>query len=208
MSLGIVIADGEPVVRAGLRAWFNASDLTILGEAADGPEAIRLAAELAPQALLADLFLPIVSGLDCLAKLRESNLQTPVLIHASSSNPTHAARALAAGAAGMIPKSSSREAYAEALRTAVRGERLAPALASSNGRSAQALAAVPGAPALTSRELEVLHQLSFGLSNKEIAQALGISYETVKEHVQHILRKLGVSDRTQAAVWAVRNGIA
>ena len=124
-------------------------------------------------------------------------------------NPTYVARAVALGASGYLSKSLDREEIIEAIMGAHRG---------GNSWTREALRRVAGALAtpriaadvdvpLTHRESEVLVQLAQGLTNKEIALALGISYETVKEHVQHILRKIGVSDRTQAAVWAVRQGI-
>jgi DNA-binding NarL/FixJ family response regulator len=118
-------------------------------------------------------------------------------------NPTYVARAVALGAQGYLPKTASGKEIIAAVRAVAGGEdlwtrdllrRVSGALASNSNTGVM----------LTKREGEVLKQLAFGLSNKEIAQALGISYETVKEHVQHILRKIGVSDRTQAAVWAVR----
>jgi DNA-binding NarL/FixJ family response regulator len=124
-------------------------------------------------------------------------------------NPTYVARAVALGAAGYLVKNAAKDEIVAAVRQAAAGETL---------WSREGLRRVTGTLAsqrmadldatLTRRENEVLKQLALGLSNKEIAQALDISYETVKEHVQHILRKLGVADRTQAAVWAVRKGLA
>jgi DNA-binding NarL/FixJ family response regulator len=127
----------------------------------------------------------------------------------SYDNPTYIARAVALGAAGYLVKNASREEIIAGIRRAANGE----SLWSREGlRRISGALATPRAPAeldapLTKRESEVLKQLALGLSNKEIAQALDISYETVKEHVQHILRKLAVADRTQAAVWAVRKGL-
>ena len=133
----------------------------------------------------------------------------PAVIFSGYDNPTFSARASAIGALGYLSKEIDQETLLAALRTAARGEscwsreemrRLTGALATDRVENDLE------AP-LTKRENEVLKQLAFGLSNKEIAQALGISYETAKEHVQHILRKIGVTDRTQAAVWAVRRGL-
>jgi DNA-binding NarL/FixJ family response regulator len=124
-------------------------------------------------------------------------------------NPTYVARAVALGASGYLMKGLSRDELVAAIRRVAEGgdawtreelRRVTGALATPR---VMADVEVP----LTQRESEVLRQLAFGLTNKEIAQALGISYETVKEHVQHVLRKIGVSDRTQAAVWAVRKGL-
>ena len=127
--------------------------------------------------------------------------------HANYDNPTYIARAMSQGASGYLVKDVARDDLLSAVRTVASGEniwtpseirRFTGALRAANLDSSIEVA-------LTNRESEVLHQMAYGLTNKEIADALGISYETVKEHVQHILKKLAVSDRTQAAVWAVRN---
>ena len=153
--------------------------------------------------------MPEGDGLNCLARIKLDLPDVPVLMFSSHDNPTYIARAVALGAAGYLLKDAGRAQIIKAIHTAASGEttwsreelrRVTGALAAlRNGSSAD----VP----LTKRESEVLKQLAFGLTNKEIAQSLGISYETVKEHVQHILRKIGVSDRTQAAVWAVRKNL-
>ena len=210
MPTTVLLADDHPVVRAGLRAWFQGSPVEIVGEAEDGDQAFRLAVELRPQVLLLEVILPHTDGLQCLSKLREEGVSAPAIVYTAHMNPTYAARASALGAAGFLAKSSDRQALSEAIATVAAGgaawppnlvRRLGGAVAPQPGEGG------PVSP-LTAREGEVLKQLAFGLSNKEIAQALGISYETVKEHVQHILRKLSVADRTQAAVWAVRQGLA
>jgi DNA-binding NarL/FixJ family response regulator len=125
-------------------------------------------------------------------------------------NPTYVARSLALGAVGYLDKSATRDEIADAVRQAASGATLwsREGLRRVSGALAGPQAAMDLEVPLTKRESEVLKQLALGLSNKEIAQALSISYETVKEHVQHILRKLSVADRTQAAVWAVRKGLA
>jgi DNA-binding NarL/FixJ family response regulator len=142
--------------------------------------------------------------------LREAGIDTPALFYTGQTNPTYAARASALGAAGFLPKSSTREEVIAAIAAVAGGGASWPSdLVRRLSGPATSSTSPNGAPSpLTAREDEVLKQLAFGLSNKEIAQALGISYETVKEHVQHILRKLNVADRTQAAVWAVRQGLA
>lgn len=210
MPITVLLADDQEVVRAGLRSWFSGTDFTIVGEAEDGDQAFALAQELRPQVLLLEVLLPHTDGLQCLAKIRESALVVPSICYTAYGNPTYAARASAAGAAGFVAKSMDRQTLLDAITAVAAGgtawppnlvRRLTGSLATPHG---------PDGPAtpLTAREGEVLKQLAFGLSNKEIAQSLGISYETVKEHVQHILRKLSVADRTQAAVWAVRQGLA
>jgi DNA-binding NarL/FixJ family response regulator len=162
-----------------------------------------------PDVVLLDVRMPEVDGMTCLVKLRAELPNTPVIIFTAHENPTYIARAVALGAAGYLVKSATQAELIFALRQVATGETLwnrenlrRVTGAITNSRTNNELE-VP----LTKRESEVLKQLALGLSNKEIAQALNISYETVKEHVQHVLRKLGVSDRTQAAVWAVRKGL-
>jgi DNA-binding NarL/FixJ family response regulator len=151
--------------------------------------------------------MPNGDGLNCLGRIKLECPDLPILIFSAFDNPTYVARAVSWDAMGYLLKDGEAPALIEAIRKAARGEaawtrdelrRVTGALATPRLNSD---VEVP----LTRRESEVLKQLALGLTNKEIAQALEISYETVKEHVQHILRKIGVSDRTQAAVWAVRN---
>jgi len=206
MAIDVLIADDHEVVRAGLRTLLQDTDIRIVAEASGGDAALKLAKKHKPNLVLLDVRMPDGNGLDCLARIKLDLPETPVVMFSSFDNPTYMARAVALGAAGYISKSASRNELIEAMRTAASGEtiwsrdelrRVTGALAVPRAGSEQEVS-------LTKREGEVLKQLAFGLTNKEIAQSLGISYETVKEHVQHILRKIGVSDRTQAAVWAVR----
>ncbi len=153
--------------------------------------------------------MPGGDGLSVLGRIKLDHPAIPVLMFSSYDNPTYVARAVALGAAGFLLKSDSRERILTSIETAASGK---------NSWSRDELRRVTGALAtprvdvdvevpLTQRESEVLKQMVNGLTNKEIAQSLDISYETVKEHVQHILRKIGVTDRTQAAVWAVRHNL-
>lgn len=211
MAVRLVIADDHEVVRAGLKALLAAApDVELIGEAADGKEAVRQARRFHPNVLLLDVRMPGADGLAVLAQLQSELPHVAVVMFSSYDNPTYIARAMALGAAGYLLKNSSGEQIVASIRRAAGGEHLW----STEGKrqisaalSAGRAAAEIDAP-LTKREAEVLRQMALGLSNKEIAQALDISYETVKEHVQHILRKLAVADRTQAAVWAVRMGMA
>jgi DNA-binding NarL/FixJ family response regulator len=209
MTIRLIIADDHEVVRSGLKSLFAGADIEIVGEAASGDEAIRLVATTSADVVLLDIRMPDGDGLSALSRLKLDRPDLPVLMLSTYDNPTYVARAVALGACGYVLKGSSREKMIEAIRTAAAGQ---------NAWTREELRRVTGALAtprlsadveapLTQRESEVLRQLAYGLTNKEIAMALGISYETVKEHVQHILRKIGVSDRTQAAVWAVRNDL-
>lgn len=209
MAIELLIADDHEVVRAGLVRLLEGTDIRIVGEAADGDSAFALAREHRPQLVLLDVRMPDGDGLHCLARLKVELPDLPVLMFSTFDNPTYVARAVALGAAGYLLKSASRSQLIEAIRAVARGESLWPReeLRRVSGALAGPRAAGEIDVPLTKRESEVLKQLAFGLTNKEIAQALGISYETVKEHVQHVLKKLGVADRTQAAVWAVRNDL-
>lgn len=211
MSIRLLIADDHAVVRAGLKSLLgDVHGVEIVAEAADGEEAIRMARRHRPAVVLLDVRMPGADGLAVLGQLRTELPSAAVVMFSSYDNPTYIARAVALGATGYLVKTASREDIITAIRRAAAGE----ALWSREGlrRVTGALSTPRAAPEfdapLTRRESEVLKQLALGLSNKEIAQALEISYETVKEHVQHILRKLAVADRTQAAVWAVRKGLA
>ena len=209
MSIRVLIADDHEVVRSGLRSLFAGTEIEVVAEATTGADAIERTVETRPDVAILDVRMPGGDGLNCLGRIKLDCPDLPVLIFSAYDNPTYVARAVSWDAMGFLLKDSSREKVLDAVRKAARGEaawtrdelrRVTGALATPRLNSD---VEVP----LTRRESEVLKQLALGLTNKEIAQALEISYETVKEHVQHILRKIGVSDRTQAAVWAVRNDL-
>lgn len=209
MSIKLLICDDHEVVRAGLRSMLQGTEFEVAAEAANGEEAVRKATKSEFDLVLLDIRMPDGDGLNALGRIKLERPNLPIIIYSTYDNPTYVARAVALGANGYVLKGSDKERLLEVLRASAKGEsvwtrdelrRVTGALATPR------LAADVEVP-LTQRESEVLRQLALGLTNKEIAQALHISYETVKEHVQHILRKIGVSDRTQAAVWAVRKGL-
>jgi DNA-binding NarL/FixJ family response regulator len=210
MSLRVLIADDHEVVRAGLKSMFAAErDFEIVAEADDGDEAVRLALRHRPHVVLMDIRMPGSDGLAALGRLRTEMPEIAVIMFTGHDNPTYAARAIALGAAGYLVKTASGADVISAIRQAAAGQSLwsRDGLRRMTGALSTPRAGDELEAPLTRRESEVLRQLALGLSNKEIGQAMEISYETVKEHVQHILRKLGVADRTQAAVWAVRKGL-
>jgi len=180
--------------------------MEIVAEAGGGKEALELITQTEVDIVVLDVRMPDIDGLNVLGRMKLDFPDMPILMISTYDNPTYVARAVALGAAGYVLKDSGQDRILDAVRRAASGEsvwtreelrRVTGALATPR------LSANVEVP-LTQRESEVLRQLALGLTNKEIAQALHISYETVKEHVQHILRKIGVTDRTQAAVWAVR----
>jgi DNA-binding NarL/FixJ family response regulator len=209
MAVDLLIADDHEVVRAGLRTLLDGTDVNIVAEATGGDAALKMAKKHRPDLVLLDVRMPDGNGLDCLARIKLDLPDTPVVMFSSFDNPTYVARAVALGAAGYLSKSASRDEIIDAIRVAAGGETIwsRDELRRVTGALAAPRSGSENEVSLTKRESEVLKQLAFGLTNKEIAQSLGISYETVKEHVQHILRKIGVSDRTQAAVWAVRRNL-
>jgi DNA-binding NarL/FixJ family response regulator len=206
MAVSLLIVDDHEVVRAGLKSLLQGSDIRIVAEADNGAAGLKLALKHKPNVVLLDVRMPDSDGLSCLARIKLDLPNMPVVMFSAYDNPTYVARAVALGASGYLSKTASRKEIVEAIRTAATGETIwtRDELRRVTGALAAPRVGSDIEVPLTKRENEVLKQLAFGLTNKEIAQALGISYETVKEHVQHILRKIGVSDRTQAAVWAVR----
>jgi len=208
MSVDLLVADDHEVVRCGLKSLMAGTDISIVAEAESGAEAVRLALKHKPDVVLMDIRMPGGDGLTALGRIKLDEPDMSILIFSSYDNPTYIARAWALGAAGFVSKTASRDRLVDAIRVVAAGETIwtRDELRRVTGAATPRLTADVDVP-LTRRENEVLRQLAMGLTNKKIAQALEISYETVKEHVQHILRKIGVSDRTQAAVWAVRKGL-
>lgn len=201
----VVIADDHPVVRQGLAVLLDVQDdIDLVGEASDGHAAVRLTLQQVPDVLILDLKLPGLDGLDVLNELRAHGAPTRVLVLTSASGPTGPALALQAGAAGFLYKDVDPDALVRAIRSVHDGHTV---LASD---AAGLVAARPSADsrgirALTAREREVLALLADGRSNREIATILSVSEKTVKTHVSAVLAKLGVADRTQAALLAVRH---
>lgn len=199
--ISVLIVDDHPVVRQGLRALLEVQDdMTVAGEAGDGPAAISLAETLRPDIVLLDLKLPGMDGVAVLRPLRAAGLR--VLVLTSATEPSAAAAAVRAGAAGVVYKDIDPAALVRAIRSVHDGNMLlAPEAVGSLVRGSRA-------DTLTAREREVLAGIADGKSNREIARLLRVSEKTVKAHVSAVLAKLGVQDRTQAAVYAVRHGKA
>ncbi len=207
----VLIVDDHAVVREGLRAFLELQEgLQVVGEAGDGVQALELAERGRPDVILMDLVMPKLDGVGAMRRLRERGLSSRVIVLTSFLDDDRLMPAIEAGAAGYLLKNVEPAELARAVRAAHAGEAmLDPTVAE---RLVQTLARRPASAAsdrerLTRREREVLEQITSGQSNKRIALELGISEKTVKTHVGHVLAKLGVTDRTQAALLAVREGL-
>jgi DNA-binding NarL/FixJ family response regulator len=201
-AIRVLVVDDHAVVREGLRTFLSLQDgIEVVGEAGDGREAIAEAERLRPDVVLMDLVMPELDGVQAMRELRERVPGARVIVLTSFLEDDRLLPAIRAGAAGYLLKNVEPSELARAVRTADSGEALIdPAVAR---RLVDALASDhrPEQP-LTAREQDVLDLLARGYANKRIARELGIAEKTVKTHVSHVLAKLGVSDRTQAALYA------
>ncbi|WP_327586364.1 response regulator transcription factor [Nonomuraea sp. NBC_00507] len=202
----VLIADDHPVVRQGLRTFLDLQDdITVVGEAGDGAQAVERVAELAPDVLLLDLKMPVLDGLGALERL--AGTTTKVVVLTSVSDRGDVSPAMRAGASGFLYKDVDPSALVQAVRAVHGGQVL---LAPEAAEAMLSTAGAPDVPApvpLTDREREVLALIAAGRSNREIARSLAVAEKTVKTHVSNVLMKLGVQDRTQAALYAVRHGL-
>jgi DNA-binding NarL/FixJ family response regulator len=211
----VLIVDDHPVVREGLRSMLAADDVEVVGEAGSGSEALALVRELSPQVVLMDIRMPDMDGFSAMAAMKRQCLSTSVIVLTTYNNMQYVIRSVIYGAAGYFLKGVSRQDLLEAIRAVAAGESLLKLhhlravidrLMTEDAKTAPL--AVTKMGALTRREREILALIVQGLTNKQIGQILAVSPATIRTHVQNIMAKLGVSDRTQAAVWAVRAGIA
>ena len=203
--ISVLIVDDHPVVRDGLTAILGTQpDLEVVGTAGTGTAALREVAALAPDVVLMDLQLPELGGIATTAAIRERHPQVQVLVLTSYDSDADIVAAIEAGAVGYLLKDADRDELCGGIRAAAAGRSaLSPAVA------AKVLARMRGetAPGLSTREIDVLHAVARGHSNKQIARTLHISEATVKTHLLHIYAKLGVDDRTAAVTAALDRGV-
>ncbi len=210
-TIRVVIADDHGIVRQGLRALLSRPGIEVVGEAENGAAAVELAKTLQPDVLLLDIRMKDSDGLQALPQIKAASPRTSVIMLTTYANPGYLARAISGGAAGYLSKETNPEQIVRAVRAAATGEELFDR-ALLEAALVQAVDASVPTPEplempvepLSDRELDVLRLMVHGMSNLVIAETLNISVPTVKTHVQHILQKLHVSDRTQAALLAVR----
>jgi two-component system, NarL family, response regulator LiaR len=209
--IAVLIVDDHAVVREGLRTFLELQDgLKVVGEAADGLEGIEQARRLQPDVILMDLVMPKLDGVAAMRALREQAPDSRVIVLTSFLDDERLLPAIQAGAAGYLLKNVEPTELARAIRAAERGEAIidptaAARLVEAIAENSRPVIAEP--ERLTRREREVLELIAAGRSNKRIALELRISEKTVKTHVGHLLAKLGVADRTQAALLAVKDGL-
>jgi DNA-binding NarL/FixJ family response regulator len=208
-TIRVIIADDHGVVRAGLNGLLTAAGLDVVAEAGTGREALARTRELHPDVVLLDVRMPEMDGLQALTAIKSEMPDVSVVMLTVYASTEYLSRAIAAGAAGYLLKDAEPDEIVHVVRAAAEGDRVIdPALLQS------VLEHTPVAEGdalqhadLTQQELRVLKLIALGLNNDAIAETLVVSRNTVKTHVRHIFEKLGVSDRTQAAIWAVRNGL-
>jgi DNA-binding NarL/FixJ family response regulator len=203
----LLVADDHELVRGGIKAMLSGTEIKIVAALTDGVAAAKYALANELDVVLLDVRMPDGDGLTALGRIKLEKPDLAVLMFSAHDNPQYVARAVALGACGYLLKGCTRDELLTAIRAAAAGESIwtRDGLRRLTGALGAPRLAADFEVGLTQREGEVLRQMAGGLTNKEIAKMLGIGHETVKEHVQHVFRKIGVTDRTQAALWAVRN---
>jgi DNA-binding NarL/FixJ family response regulator len=208
VPISLLIADAQEIIRYGLRAMLAGTHIRIVGEAENAASTLMLAKKHKPAAVLMDVALPGGDVFELATRISTSQAGPRIIFFTALDNPTYMARARAVGAAQCLLKDFGQRELVAAIDNAAEA---VGAASGYFGRVTATLATRQQGPALAAglspRESQVLAHVGYGLSNEEIARSLGISVETVKEHVQNMLRKLAMHDRTQAAVWAVRSGV-
>ena len=208
-KIRLMVVDDHRVVRSGVKALIETEeDLEVIGEATDGREAVTKAKAMAPDLVLMDLVMPEMDGVEATRRITKEGVDLEILILTSFSEEERIIQAIKAGASGYLIKDASPKELVSAIKDTYRGEStLDPKVAGTVLRSMQEENDQP-AEELTEREIEVLELIAEGLPNDDIANELYISERTVRSHVSNILGKLNMQNRTQAALYAVRQGIA
>ena len=209
-TISVLIVDDHPVVRRGLRTFLELhADVRVVAEASNGIDGVSLAEELEPDVVLMDLMLPDLDGIEATRRIRSVSPSTSVIVLTSFADDDKVFPAIKAGATAYLLKDAEPQQLVEAIRLASRGEPLLhPKIAARLMQEVAGGGERDAVEDLTARELQVLRLLAQGLTNKLIAEELVVSEKTVKTHVSNILAKLHLSHRTEAALYAVRHGLA
>ncbi|MDO9396655.1 MAG: response regulator transcription factor [Herbiconiux sp.] len=210
-AIRVLVVDDHPIVRSGIVALLgSAADLEVVGEAADGAEAVRLAAALVPDVVLMDLRMPVLGGAEATARILAADPGIRVLVLTTYETDDHILGAIEAGAGGYLLKAAPQEEIIAGVRSVAAGQTvLAPSIATKlvDRMRAPAPGAPAGVPSLSTRELEVLRLVAEGRSNPEVGRLLFIGEATVKTHLQHVFEKLEVTSRTRAVTRAMELGL-
>ena len=205
-----MLVDDHAIWRGGVRSLLEDTEFEIVGEASSGREALEIARQVVPRLVLLDIRMAGGDGLDALVALKQEHPRMSIIMLTTYDNPTYMARAVAGGAAGYLLKGVGQDEMLQTLRAVANGETLLTRqdlVRSLRGVSEMAAGSKDLIEPLTDREQEVLRLLATGLCNRDMGLVLFIAESTVKTHVEHIIGKLGVSDRVQAAVWAAQHGL-
>ena len=205
----VAIVDDQPLFTDGLARIIGAQPgMEVVGMAHDGESGVRMCRELRPDVILMDISMPVMDGVAATRKLRDHLPDTKVLILTVHSDDVHVFQGIKAGATGYLLKDCTPEDLSRAIRTVHAGDTImAPEIARKMLLAFEEAGSEPSAPSLTERELEIITALARGRSNKQIARALNISEKTVRNHISNIYKKLHVYDRTQAVLYAIREGL-
>jgi len=210
----VLIVDDHRLILEGLQYVLEKDGMEVVGRATTGRQAMEMARTCEPDVVLLDIRMPDIDGLEALAGIKSSNPNAAVIILTSYRNPEYFYRAIASGAAGFLMKEGAPNQITHAIRTVLEGESIidrqvlrdsVKALSATTKRTSSAENF--DIPILTEQEIRILTMIAEGLTNSDIAEVLTVSPNTVKTHVRNIFAKLGVSDRTQAAIWAIRRGL-
>jgi DNA-binding NarL/FixJ family response regulator len=209
-KIRLLIADDHEMLRSGVKAMLAGTEIKVIGEVVTGRAAVAYALEHDVDVVLLDVRMPDGDGLTALGRIKLDKPDLPILMLSAFDNPAYVARAVALEASGFLLKGCARDELVNAITKAATGERI---FTRDELRRVSGSLTTPRITAdievpLTQREAEVLRHLANGLTNEELAEVLQMGYETVKEHLKNVFRKIGINDRTQAAVWAVRKGLA
>ena len=206
----ILIVDDHTVVRDGLRALISAEPgMDVIGDASDGVEAVQLAGELLPDVILLDLVMPHMDGVEATHLIRQANPDSRILVLTSFAEDHQVFSAIKAGAMGYLMKDTSSEELLQAIRNTYSNQPvMQPKIALKLMEEIQSSGSTETENALTTREVEILQYVALGKTNQDIADELFLSERTVRTHITNILAKLGLTNRTQAALFALRSGIA